>query len=485
MTTTPHHARIGLLSLPDELFNFIICDLLGSDLKALRLADKRHNPAICRILFRRVRLSILKTDRQHFLDIAVQPHLACNVRILEWIAFPTSPESFGRWVAPITPEAQMYRPSTHIIAYRFSQASWIRVDADVADTINILRRFAPDLDAALRAMHSLDMLEIRRATYDDTEQFVHARRCLSIPSAVFRWKDLCAGKHAVIIEYLQNAVKEHSLGRGKEARDVTINICPGEETAEFKTTSIIRLYGTIHSQSFEHLTDVGLDTAYFYTDKMVSVAKTLLSATGLRVLSLYVGGCLKNGTVPSEINTEAMAESQQAGAVFLSWFKGRRSGWNTLYSFSMRGLHVPAAALGHFVGLHSDTLKKLVLCPCAGSQVTIAHVQALASFNGLKLNQLVLHTWMPAVAGDKLLLGHSELLAYINECPGGDGVDLVVAETRARLASCAPTTSVIIQRSKDNVFEMAQGPHSQREHYNSILAAPSSVPLLSIVASII
>lgn len=87
-----------ITALPPEVFDYIACQLDGRDLKAFRLAKTNDDATILRHLFRHIRLSMLKHDRDVFLTVASRPYLAKNVQCLDWIHYQTYNEACARWL---------------------------------------------------------------------------------------------------------------------------------------------------------------------------------------------------------------------------------------------------------------------------------------------------------------------------------------------------------------------------------------------------
>ncbi|RKU47105.1 hypothetical protein DL546_003791 [Coniochaeta pulveracea] len=74
-----------LLQLPLEIVNHLARTyLFPSDYKSLRLTARFFEPAMIRLLYRRICISKTKLDRDNFFNIAQQPHLATAVRQVVW-----------------------------------------------------------------------------------------------------------------------------------------------------------------------------------------------------------------------------------------------------------------------------------------------------------------------------------------------------------------------------------------------------------------
>lgn len=169
--------RAGLSTLPPEIFDDVARNLTGRDLKALRLVQTNNDPTIVRHLFRRVRLSILNYDRHVFLTIASQPHLAKNVRVLEWFAYPNDTEDIEEWLNSVEPEfgKQQLRKLTQ----QFTSVCWAdvflapdpavmydyfeRIEESEETLMTALDDFQPILAAAITAMPQIHDVELQAA----------------------------------------------------------------------------------------------------------------------------------------------------------------------------------------------------------------------------------------------------------------------------------------------------------------------------------
>ncbi|KAK3364024.1 hypothetical protein B0T25DRAFT_492947 [Lasiosphaeria hispida] len=76
-----------ITSLPYEVLTYILRDnqLSQDDVKAVRLSCRKLSKASTALLFYRIGISKLRVDRHAFLSIAGSPHLAQNVREVEWL----------------------------------------------------------------------------------------------------------------------------------------------------------------------------------------------------------------------------------------------------------------------------------------------------------------------------------------------------------------------------------------------------------------
>lgn len=79
------HAR--MIHLPGNIILKILADecISKPDLKNLRLASKFTTKFATDLLFSRIYISKLKSDRESFFNIAAQPHLAAAVQTVTWL----------------------------------------------------------------------------------------------------------------------------------------------------------------------------------------------------------------------------------------------------------------------------------------------------------------------------------------------------------------------------------------------------------------
>lgn len=80
-----------LMTLAPELLENIVTFLPFHDLKTVRLTCHHLATLTIRFLFRRVRLSFLKTDLDHFSSVAESLHLASVVEELVWYELYVEP----------------------------------------------------------------------------------------------------------------------------------------------------------------------------------------------------------------------------------------------------------------------------------------------------------------------------------------------------------------------------------------------------------
>lgn len=91
----------AFFKLPVELLLMITAQLSKPDLKNLRQSMICPDQPILHHLFDRVCLSVLKVGRKKMLKIAATPHLARNVRVLEYIVLEDRIRTLRADIRPI------------------------------------------------------------------------------------------------------------------------------------------------------------------------------------------------------------------------------------------------------------------------------------------------------------------------------------------------------------------------------------------------
>ncbi|KAK4073536.1 uncharacterized protein Triagg1_5362 [Trichoderma aggressivum f. europaeum] len=86
-----------MIHLPGEIIVKILSDecISKPDLKNLRLSSKWLSPFAADLLFSRIYISKLKSDRESFFNIAAQPHLAAAVQTVTWLEMLEDESSFN------------------------------------------------------------------------------------------------------------------------------------------------------------------------------------------------------------------------------------------------------------------------------------------------------------------------------------------------------------------------------------------------------
>ena len=84
-------AQVYLDRIPAEIFNEIVQQLPGKDLKAIRLTCHSLSTAATGFVFSRVHFSLLKADHDAFFNVCARKHLRDCVRQLVWYDLPSWP----------------------------------------------------------------------------------------------------------------------------------------------------------------------------------------------------------------------------------------------------------------------------------------------------------------------------------------------------------------------------------------------------------
>ncbi|KXJ87247.1 hypothetical protein Micbo1qcDRAFT_216247 [Microdochium bolleyi] len=392
----PAAAAVATLDcLTAEIFDMVVCTLDTDDLRALRLANTRHDAVICRYLFRRVRLSMLNSDREAFLTIANhRPDLAQHVRALVWVNFPFCVSSS---LASVGSSSHERRWSQYQALVReISSACWIGVSASHGEIVTLLRTFRASLDAALEAMPRLQTFHTKPA------EPPHATRFPMIHEAIS--KHSVPTRHApewLITRDFFHEVMDTQMARRQPTTKFSILVL------SVQSSHGMAIYGAPEPEHFQHLITVHLKLDQLLMDNISPLLDALLGSAQLQGLAIQV----------RHTRTDyILSDSElQLGVRFLQCFADRAAGWPRLRDLDISGLPVPVSALAHFIGLHSESLQRLCLGhgSCA---ITAAHITALSMVSGLQLSELTI-----AVSEPDLVFDAAELLCFINRTPGRRG----------------------------------------------------------------
>ncbi|KXJ87257.1 hypothetical protein Micbo1qcDRAFT_208285 [Microdochium bolleyi] len=239
------------LCLPPEIVDIIVSQLDDQSLVSLRLATRHADVSIISRLFRRIRFSFLKTDRDALLSIAARADLAVHVRELDWYVFPQYAEGILRASRPSSPVFD--NDKLRLMNKQYLAARWL--PEEDGEQCRAWEAFLPELAGALGAMPQLDILRFRA---------IHGWRPIGVPlidavaASGFALTNgdsaySLIGDNATTWRFLHQAMQKHVRNIVPACQALTTVITgPAYQLSYLNAT----LYGPIRGHHFEDITDV-------------------------------------------------------------------------------------------------------------------------------------------------------------------------------------------------------------------------------------
>ena len=397
----------GILVFPGELIQQIFGDTCISrdDLKALRLLCRSVTGVATKLLFYRICISKLKTDRHAFLNVATSPHLAGAVRVLAWYELADNELGINA-----SNSMDIYAD----LVTQIRDAFWIPTrnlhETDATDeTLEMqtaaIEEFRPHFYAALDAMPSLQTI---------ITQPMHPYRLLTkSPSCYPLTAQLPqCGMKATQLEMNDGF---YSLLGPAMARRATTNtpITRLHFADEGHSTSLIRLHPDF-LPAFAPLTHIDLCISNLNSpldlDCLGACLRAATNLTHLRLCSERSTAYFHHGRqIKADIDIDALLCHPAAH-------------WVRLYSLRLDHLSFPTASLLSFAKRHANSLRRLRIDGCSPTAGALA---GLAGIDGLRLNRFVAQ---PSSAFElNVNIPEAHILAFVNS-GGADGLNQAVLQ---------------------------------------------------------
>jgi hypothetical protein len=386
--------RRRITVLPGELIHQIFADACISrdDLKSLRLLCRAVTAEATQLLFYRICLSKLKTDRHAFLNVATRPHLARAVRALAWYELAEDELSFNPLQDPFAAGLDLVVQARDVF-WIPTQALREPTDETLHAQIAAIEEFRPHFYAALDAMPSLHTV---------ITQPMHPYRRLtkSLTGYPFTAQLLQCGM--MTTRRQMNEGFYSLLGPAMARRSSTNTPITRLHFAdEGQDTSIIRLHPAL-LPAFAPLTHIDLCISHLSDPlDLESLGACLRAAANLTHLRL----CCERGT-----SFFARGDSdEEREAVFDILLCHPAAHWVRLYSLHLDDLWFPTAHLLRFARKHASSLRYLRADSCS---LTAGTVAGLAGIAGLRLERFVA---LPSSAyEDNIYISEARVLAFLN-----------------------------------------------------------------------
>jgi hypothetical protein len=417
--------RRGITVLPGELIQQIFADACISrdDLKSLRLLCRAVTEEATQLLFYRICLSKLKTDRYAFLNVATRPRLARAVRVLAWYELAEDELSLSPlqkppaanldlanddyWNSPLrTEESEDIYPN---LVAQARDAFWIPTQSlrepDVTDEklyvqIAAIEEFRPHFYAALDAMPSLHTVVI---------QPMHPYRRLTKSLTGYLLTAQLLQRGMMTAQSQMNEGFYSLLGPAMARRSSTNTPITRLHFAdESQRTSLIRLRPAL-LPAFTPLTHIDLCISHLGNPlDLDSLGACLRAAANLTHLRL----CCERGT-------SSFADGEERKAVFDILLCHPAAHWVRLCSLHLDDLWFSTVHLLRFARKHASSLRCLRADSCS---LTAGAVASLAGIAGLRLERFV--TLPSSAHEDNIYMSEARVLAFLNS----SGADIALGQ---------------------------------------------------------
>jgi hypothetical protein len=424
--------------LPGELIQQIFADpcISRDDLKSLRLLCHAVTEEATQLLFYRISLSKLKTDRDAFLSVAARPHLARAVRVLAWYELAEDELSFNPFQDPLAAKLDLFNQARDIFwipsqAMREPDATEEAPFAQIA----AIEEFRPHFYVALDAMPGLHTV-------------------ISQPMHPYRRLTKSLTSYPLTAQLLQSSMMTTHFHMNEGFYSL---LGPAMARRSSTNTPITRLHFADEGQSTSLILPRPSLLPAFAPLTHIDLCISLLNDPSPHLDSL--GACLRAAVnlthlrLCFERSTSSWEHGEERKGVFDILLGHPAVHWARLRSLHLDDLCLPTEQLLRFARKHASSLRCLRADSCS---LTAGTVASLAGITGLRLERFIA---LPSSAyEDTIYMSEACVLAFLNS--SGARIELGqalrengLAHVRTHAAvfdlECWPTGAICDSRSRD------------------------------------
>ena len=429
----------AITTLPPELIQQICADkcISRDDLKSLRLVSRHFTGGATKLLFYRVCLSKLKTDRHAFLNVAARPHLAEAVRVLVWLELTDGDLGIG----PHLFHLDNLTRNDRTLSSKDGDATeeiYLELIAQVRDALWTTTRYLLEPDSSIATVHTQTTAieEFRPHLYAAIDA-MNLHTIISQPMHPLRALTKSLTGYPLTAQVLISDTPNFAIPPTNDgfysllgfamARSSSIKPITRLHLAdEGHYSSITRLQGSF-LPAFPHLTHIDLCISLVGNLSDLNHLTTCLHAaanlTHLRLCAERGKSYFDPVEEGEEYHTKDENEDEDSldrRSMFDLLLCHPDAHWTRLQSLHLEDLWFSTVCFVRFAQRHASSLRCLRIDSC---RLTAGLVLSLARITGLRLEQFIA---LPSVASDETVyISEARLLAFVNS----NGTDIGLRES--------------------------------------------------------